>query len=179
MKIIGFTGKKQSGKTTASDYIVKNYNDFVKIGFKDPLVSELKNNFPMLLRYFSDNYNIEVDELFLEKPNGIRILMQEYGSDVRRKDDYYYWVKKFTKVAKRMLDDSVSIVVDDVRFLNEAEAIKNLGGIIIRINDGSEKEKDSHISEVEMNRIIADEEVDNYGSIDDFYNSIRKIKCLN
>lgn len=80
----------------------------------------------------------------------MRELMQNYGTEVRRNDDVDYWVKKW----ESGLDDFDDIVlVDDVRFLNEAETIKNKGGILIRLYRGDLVNTDRHSSEIEQEMI--------------------------
>ena len=57
-------------------------------------------------------------------------------------------------------------VVSDVRFLDEAKAIKELNGIIIRVNRKNDVSSENgtehkHKSELEMDSIIADYTIDN------------------
>ena len=87
--------------------------------------------------------------MFKEKPPLVRLLMQEYGTDVRRADDVDYWVKKWEESLPEI---SSKIVVDDVRFMNEAEKIRSLGGHLIRLERDIPIAGDlesQHISETE------------------------------
>ena len=79
--------------------------------------------------------------------------MQNFGTEVRRGDDPNYWVKQWVTKIKAC---KTNIVVDDVRFLNEAHAIKANGGYIIRIQRSDITQIASHQSETEMARISAD-----------------------
>jgi len=45
MKLIAFVGFKQSGKTTASQYLQEKHG-YIRHNFKDALVREIKQNFP-------------------------------------------------------------------------------------------------------------------------------------
>lgn len=161
--IYAFTGKKQSGKSTAVKYLL-NKRPFTVLNFKDALIIELKERFPQLLNAIIDVMNITdydgrpekrwtFERLFTEKPPLIRGLMQNYGTDVRRNDDDAYWVTQWAKKAAEMDTD---VIVDDVRFLNEAQAVRNLGGTIIRIVRSDLASTDDHISETEMDAIVAD-----------------------
>lgn len=61
-------------------------------------------------------------------------------------------------------------LVTDCRFLNEAEALRNNSGIIVRIRrpaDSSSEAYAGHESETEQDRIQADSEILNYGTLDD------------
>ena len=101
--IIGFTGYKQSGKSTAAKYLEEKYN-FTRINFKDALVQEIKDNFPDLLEEIcliyeefsfpkeGDGVDFGIENMFQTKPPLMRALLQNYGTEVRRKDDQHYWV---------------------------------------------------------------------------------------
>lgn len=149
--IIGLTGQKQAGKTTVSKYL-RDYYGFTQLNFKDELIAELKERFPELLRTILeqrseyDNYQT-IDQLFVTKPPLIRALMQNYGTEVRRKDYDKYWVKRWLDSFKNL--STKRVVTDDVRFLNEAEAIKDNGGVIIRVVRLDLDDDDQHSSETE------------------------------
>ena len=66
-------------------------------------------------------------------------------------------------------------IITDVRFENECQAIKDRGGIIIRINRDSDV-VDDHTSETALDNYDGfDFVVDNNGSIDDLTNNLIKI----
>lgn len=167
--IIAFTGKAGAGKTTASDYLVKNYG-FVKVNFKDALVEEMKIKLPDVLRELANLYMVTspkwitkfqgrepevsemVDFLFVEKPAAMRGLMQNYGTEVVRGYDENHWVNKWlSKISQYQ-----NVVVDDCRFLNEAAAVKKAGGTIVKIERTDYIEYMKHQSETEMDQIQYD-----------------------
>lgn len=155
--IIGFVGYKESGKTTACKMLAKHLSNVVFHNFKDGLVAEMKENLPDVLNSLSTQYNMSIDDLFVVKPPIMRALMQNYGTEVRRGDDTEYWVNKWV-AGLNELDDIV--LVDDVRFFNEAEAIKDRGGILIHLYRGDlVNNKDKHISEVEQEMIKCDYQI--------------------
>lgn len=156
--IIGFTGKKRSGKSTASEYVMQ-LTGGTRINFKDALVEEITNLFPDLLNAIIDTMDVvaydgvkqwDVKRLFEEKPPLVRRLMQNYGTNVCRGDDSFYWVKRWKE---KVAETTGVIIVDDVRFLNEARAVRDAGGIIIRIEREGLESEDTHQSEVEMDYI--------------------------
>ena len=140
--IIGFCGFKGSGKTLASSYLKEL--GFKSHNFKDSLVQEMKDNLWETLRELSFVYEISIEELFTKKPPAMRALMQNYGTEVRRGDDPDYWVKKW----KDNVDEG-DLCVDDVRFTNEWEALKQKGGVLIRIIVDGEESSPEHVSESE------------------------------
>jgi hypothetical protein len=58
-----------------------------------------------------------------------RSLMQYWGTEYRRMQDPDYWVKKAIAKCKGY----GLYIIDDVRFPNEAAAIKNTGGKLVRV----------------------------------------------
>lgn len=66
-------------------------------------------------------------------------------------------------------------IIPDVRFINEAKAIKERRGILIRVNRGNTS-TDNHISETELdNYLDFDATIDNRGSIDELIVSVKNI----
>jgi hypothetical protein len=151
--IIGITGLAQSGKSTLAD-ILCNERGFVSIALADSLKSIAKEHF---------NWDGQKDD------RGRRLL-QLLGTEVGRAYDADLWVIKLqNKIAIKRAQGKLDVVVPDVRFLNEAQAIKNWGGWIVRLNGrgGLEGAAGSHVSESEMLSIVADVSFDNTGSLDD------------
>jgi hypothetical protein len=166
MRLIAFTGFKQSGKTTASRHLQDKYG-YQLHNFKDGLIKELKEKFPDLLRemlgmeksLFLGCENI--DDLFTLKPPLMRALLMNYGTEVRRAEDEDYWVLQWKLgLVEHMMADRRAIVVDDVRFVNESEAIKAWGGTIIRIVRTDITSGGEHVSETEMLEIQPDHTIE-------------------
>lgn len=171
-KIIGFTGKKFSGKTTASKFFEDK--GFVKINFKDELIAEIKKYLPDLLKDISVHYNLDLNQLFEQKPPEIRHLLQNWGTELRRNQDQDYWVLQYADKAVDAKWSNNLIVTDDVRFLNEADCVRDLGGIIIKIIRTNLISEDIHSSETEMDKIKPDYVVE-AGSVDELVDKMNKI----
>ena len=86
-----------------------------------------------------------------EKDARGRKLLQDLGS-IGREYDRQCWVN-------RMPTDR-PVIIDDVRYINEAAAIRSVGGIIIRIERPGLTPMD-HSSETEQRHIVADYNVTN------------------
>jgi ABC-type phosphate transport system ATPase subunit len=151
--IIGLIGLAGSGKTTSAEYLMEKYG-FSKINFKDGLIKELKDNFPDLIEEIANSHRMRVDQLFDEKPPLMRTLMQNYGTELMRKIDPQHWINIWVKSISNSRAES--IVVDDVRFMNEADAIKLQGGYLIKLNRPDLSPKTNHASETEQASIIPD-----------------------
>lgn len=161
--IIGFTGLMGSGKTTACEYVMKQFpNKFVRINFKDALVAEMKRKLPDVLRELArtvypfdalTDLDANVDQLFKDKPALMRALMQNYGTEVRRGDDPDYWIIRWKAAVMNAEKAGLNVLVDDCRFLNEAGAITDVGGHIVRIVRSDITSTGTHQSETEMVKI--------------------------
>ncbi len=158
--MIGLTGKKRSGKSTAAAHL--EAKGFVRVNFKDALLEEMLSNFPDLItricetmdRLEYDGRSWTANRLLDEKPPLMRSLLQNYGTEVRRKENEDYWVAQWQDTI--IGHEAEHIVADDVRFKNEAQAIRDFGGIIIKIIRPYLPHTDTHSSETEMDFIRPD-----------------------
>lgn len=151
--IIGLCGYKGTGKSTAAEYLENEYG-FVRVNFKDGLVQEITERFPILLEELKKTYTLSsIEDLFRIKPPLMRALMQEYGTDVRRKDDPDYWVNQWVS---SVIGGEDNIVTDDVRFLNELTALGDMSGVLIRITRPDVTTGGEHVSEREQEGFVED-----------------------
>jgi hypothetical protein len=134
--VIGLTGYAQSGKNTIADQFVANAG-FEQHGFADALkgiLYELNPRIEMFNNDFIGYWHIQtlVDQKGWEeakKEPEVRQLLQRLGTEGGRKylgEDA--WVR--TLFAQ---PHGARIVISDVRFPNEAAAIRARGGVVIRV----------------------------------------------
>lgn len=182
--IFAFTGLKGVGKSEACKYIESIHPDAVRINFKDAMVAEMKERLKDTLieiAKISDFtggmwHDEAINALFEIKPPIMRRLMQNYGTEVRRKDRDDYWTSKWKEKAEKALGDGLIVLVDDCRFLNEAEAVNDLQGTIVCIQRDDIVSTDAHQSETEMSQIEADYFIHaTKGDFGDFHSSIDDI----
>ena len=189
--IIGFMGKKQCGKDTAAKFLINNYT-FQRYAFGDPVkkICKIMFGFDDEQLYGSKKENIDHD--WNISP---RQAFQVVGTEFAQFGIYKYlpeltekiphrelWVMSFKKWYWNKLKDdkNLKVVISDVRFSHEVNAIKELGGIIVKIN----KENiplDNHTSEIEMDNISKnriDYDICNNEGIPEFYTKINQIYCI-
>jgi len=72
-------------------------------------------------------------------------------------------------------------IITDVRFPNEADTIKQRGGIIIRVNRNSKQrfDKNEHISETSLDNAQFDYLINNDGNIEELIEKVKQILILN
>lgn len=114
----------------------------------------------------------------------IRQLLQKFGTEVGRNISPNLWVDALMNdYIKAKLDGyEEDWIVTDVRFENEAEAIRENGGILIRLNRNTGF-NDQHSSETALdNYKNFDLVIDNNGTIDELidkvYNFMKEFKLI-
>jgi hypothetical protein len=137
-KIIAFAGRKQSGKTTCSEYITslcghlqtKIYN------FADPLKQDICINILGLSHEQCYGSDLDKNTLTHIQWGGhyltAREVMQVVGTDILRTMYNNVWVNAtINKIMREHLDLAI---IADCRFPNEVESIKSAGGLVIKLN---------------------------------------------
>ena len=137
--LIGFSGKKGSGKSYFADYLVNN-KLFIKLSFASPLKEITKILFNLSDEDVKDPIKKElINPKFNASP---RELMQWLGTDIMREEfnkKFNYsgsiWIDNVKDRVKTLLDNNKDVVIDDVRFQNEVDMIHSLGGIVINLHN--------------------------------------------
>lgn len=150
---IAFTAYKQCGKSTATKYLVDNY-DFRELAFATPL----KKIVASLFHLQDDCYKNSTKERKLQEYNvSPRKLLQVIGTDLFRntlpvllpemKLQYNnIWINYLVKEIDQ-LHNTTNIVVSDVRFDDEYYALKQKGFVIYKLERYRKYENDLHESE--------------------------------
>lgn len=173
--LIGLSGYAQVGKDSAAELL--SYWDFERRAFADILREALVALNPTV-RYKGDPF--PVASLF--KWHGyegaragapeIRELLQRLGTEVGRNMlGENVWVD----AALATCEPDRDYVFTDVRFTNEAEALRSLGGIIIRIERPGYGPANDHPSEVAMDDYPWDYVVINDGDYTSFATKLQNI----
>lgn len=181
MKIIAFTGRAGSGKDTAAQALIDR--GWVRIGFADKLKEMALAINPLIMNIggFHVTLRMLVGDLGWDGAKRcypeVRRLLQAIGTDaVRDIIGPGVWASKLIhEVTKLQKSESqpVGVVVPDLRFPNEADAIEFLGGKIFKIRrDACEKLR--HSSEDFVDEMKADCTYHNNGSIQQMHEWVVK-----
>ena len=199
--IIGISGKAQSGKDTVCKMIVytlwyynysqrlkpfgiEHYNttyerfgdiiDFTPHWYKTSFANKLKQCLSNILNVsiskFEDNEfkKSEVEWLGIT----VRELLQKFGTAIRNEVSDDFWVK----ACLNNLEEGDDYLITDVRFKSEAKGIKDLEGIIVRVNrEGAGA--GNHISEIDLDDYSFDYVINNDGSMEDLLLKVREF-CI-
>ena len=181
--LVGISGKIVSGKSVSAEYF--KTKGFTEYSFAEPLKDIAK------IFGFTDRqlYGNQSDKLQLHEYWNVssRKFLQKVGTELFRETlpkllpemniSESIWIDLF-KI--KLKNSAGNYVVSDIRFLNEAEAIKKLGGIVIKLErNNSIFSKDhfevEHQSEQQIDKIIADYTINNNGDIENLYKNINNI----
>lgn len=173
--IVGLSGYAQVGKDTVANYLVENYG-FVKVSFADPIREALYKLDPKIRidELTGASLASAVDHMGWEEVKKLssdaRELLQRLGTEVGREmfgEDF--WVNQGLLRAK----EHGNVVFADVRYRNEAEAIKKHGGQVWRISKQGHGPVNGHNSEVDLDEYKFDKSVSNDLRVDDLHRAIK------
>lgn len=194
-RVIGITGKKRAGKDSLADVLVSEFgfarlafadplkeavleaDPFVEIVFPDGACGDDECCGPsydyeeyLRISDLVDRYGWEQAKAFPD----VRRLLQDFGQSIRAIDPEF-WVRatldKIEFERARTWDGSVvktlpaGFVVTDVRYINEADALRSRGAEIVRVVRPETQDGDAHESETEMDGYPVDLNILNTGTL--------------
>lgn len=154
--LIGLSGYAQSGKDTLGAIAVNHYR-FTRLAFADALKRVALDSDP----YTNHLVQAHGWEGAKRVPE-VRTLLQHLGIAVREHVDPDAWVN----AALRHVSPGGRYVITDVRFPNEAQAIKDRGGVMVRVHRPGVAAVNAHVSETALDGWDFDHHVYNDGSLD-------------
>lgn len=199
MIILGISGKACVGKDTAADHLVKNYG-FVKIAFADVMKRICMDTFGFTEQQLwgvSETRN-QIDKRYNISP---RKSLQNLG-DWGRGLYAGIWIQYTMNIAKKLSTEPFldyrhtrgmfrtdhhtewrdipprHVVISDTRYFNEVNAIKDEGGIVMRLLrpevdlEGAAGRHSSESNQKLMSDDIFNSVIDNSGTIPDLYHKM-------
>lgn len=173
--IIGLSGYAQTGKDTVAQHLVEKYG-FVRIAFADAIREALYKLNPILSDYPGlpgIRLAWAVDhsgwESVKQDSKECRRMLQRFGTEVGR--DLWgsdFWVN----IAMAKTNGIGNVVITDVRFPNEYDAIVNGGGKVWRVEKPGVSAVNAHASETALDGHTFDHTIVNMGSKDDLYAAV-------
>jgi hypothetical protein len=182
MPIIAFTGLPRVGKTIATDYLTKKYNDAVSYAFALPIKKALCELFGWKLEDFDNDDKDKLDPYWKVSK---RQMMEYIGTmimrgDIRQKYPLFeqfigenIWVNR----AKQFMAEHKQKVVllSDLRFMPEYIMLREVNATIIKIERPNYKVDESRcyaINSMTFDKIIYNRDE---GNIQQFYNDLSMV----
>jgi hypothetical protein len=136
--IIGISGKLGAGKDKTAEIICESFPGYQKRAFADNVrkVAHVLTGISVSVLETRQGKCIQLDWLEVGLTAGI--LMQRIGAGMREKVNPHVWIRSALRDVLENNDgggnpQTPKLVVSDVRFKNEANAILELGGLLIRL----------------------------------------------
>jgi hypothetical protein len=185
---IGLIGKLGSGKDTAANILSSNYG-YGRVSFAyplkkmviaaDPIIKYEPSGYgPVSVRLSDILRQMSFEDAKREYPE-VRRSLQRIGQGVRQIDPRY-WVRIALSDVEDINRASVPAVITDVRYQNEAEALRSRGFKLIRItrpaaSQGYTREESAlmlHASETDLDKYAADATIPNTGTVEELHDAI-------
>lgn len=171
--IIGLSGVARSGKDTVADHLVENYG-FKKVSFADPIREALYRLNPEI---DVDGYDMRLKaaidlmgwEQLKELSTGLRGLMQRMGTEVGRE---MFGENIWVDTALKGIAPEDKVVITDVRFPNEADAIQATGGKLWRVERPGVGPANDHPSESALDTYEFPTKLANEGTLEDLWKKV-------
>lgn len=174
---IGISGWARAGKDTIADHMVEQHG-YLKMSLASPMKDALYALDPRITvnEVQSTSLRIGIDiygwEGIKERSPHIRGLLQRLGTEVGREQ----WGEDFwVDMALDRIPDGAKVVFADVRFPNEANAIKELGGEVWRVERINSGAANEHISEHALDDYTFDHKILNYNGLQSLYATVDTI----
>ena len=164
--IVGLIGKKRSGKDTFAAGLI-DVHGFTRVAFADPVRQAALDLDPYVGRpalpgHLAPQKDVRLSEVIetigWEKAKDfvpeVRRILENFGTNSIRKLDPDFWVRM---AVEKIQATPGPVAVTDVRFPNEADKIRELGGYVVRIvRPGFESAPGAHICETALDGYEAD-----------------------
>ena len=187
--IYGITGLKRSGKDTVARRMVTRH-DYVRLSYADPLYDMASAGLGLVAcervgqpgiaiaqptglprRMIEDKEDV-VDFLEVSFRDLMQKLGTEWGREMIHKD---IWLRCMEQ-RLALIPTTIDVVIPDVRFNNEAEHIKSMGGVIVEVvRPIADDCKDTHKSEAGVDSSLIEYVIPNTAGIDELVKSVDRL----
>jgi hypothetical protein len=173
-QLVGITGRKYNGKDTVADYLCK-FHGYIKLSFAGPIKQICKILFGFSEEQLYGSLKETIDDRWGQSP---RKLMQYIGTEVLPNIGENFWVKCLMEQVNDIIKNNpdARIVIADVRFPNEVEAITNspFNNVTLRVTRPSININvtDCHESELLIETLNVDADIINDSDLQTLYDKV-------
>ena len=176
--IVGLHGYAQSGKDALAKVLIEEFG-FRRVAFADtlreavyrlnPIVEHSDETGPVRVQEIVNRAGWEEAKVLYPE---VRRLLQVIGTEVGRElihEDI--WVS----IAMSKIKNNEDIVITDVRYLNEVQAIQDAYGILVKINRPGVGPVNDHVSDAGLPDDMFNFILNNNGSIEEWQQKARAV----
>jgi hypothetical protein len=151
-KLVAFCGQMGAGKDTAANALADNY---ARVNFADPLKGMLAFiGVPYTNLHGTQEQKAEPLDMLCGQ--SARRAMQLLGTEFGRQLHPDLWVTLWAASVEKAWDNGIDVVCTDLRFPNEFEAVRKLGGKVIRVDRPGSAQPAAHASEAHFMSMAVD-----------------------
>lgn len=129
-QIVGICGRKGSGKTATAVFLNRRFA-FSALNFADDVKDVCADLFGLDEHHLRGTQK-QKETIHPRLGKTPREIMQHVGHSMRQIDDEV-WINRVLVTAKELVEGDESVTIGDVRYANEAEAIRRAKGIVLLI----------------------------------------------
>jgi hypothetical protein len=172
---VALTGYATSGKDAFADFLVEEFG-YEKMSFADPLYDLCLSINPVIWRPWRGWQPLQkiIDEIGwneAKKIDGVRRMLQKYGMKCRELFGEDVFVNVLIGRAKECLRKGKNVVAVSMRFANEARAVIEADGSVLKISRPGVGPVNEHISDSGQAFEFAMAEIYNDGGLDNLRNA--------
>ena len=176
--LIGFTGQPGSGKNAAADHLTARH-DFRQVAFADAIRQAVLTIDPWVDTFYRLREVVRAWGWETAKRNSpeVRRLLQVFGTEVGR--DMFGTESWVDQVFKKLdsFPQGQRVVITDVRFANEADALWARGGFLVRLRRDASHHGGvlDHRSETESAALVPDYYLSNQTSLEELHRRLDRL----
>jgi len=161
-KLVGLVGKSGSGKDKFFSQVLAPLG-YTRLSLADAVrvfsillftrvYEGIDKDTSSLIRVFPYLYQ----EMFsMNKSPLARTIQQYVGTElVKRKFDRDYWIKVLDPLVRERIERGIKVAITDVRFPEEAEYIRNNGGLLIKMTGSSRYSEGEPVADHDSEKLI-------------------------
>lgn len=181
--IVGLSGYARSGKDTVAEYLVDNYG-FKRVAFADAIKDALLAINPHIPNLYRLDDSVELEGWEVAKLNPyVRSMLQALGVYARDNWGENFWIDQAVKKIDSLRGENYSlnnVVITDVRFPNEYDAISNWTiagkqGVVVRVSREGIMPVNNHVSEIALDNHQFKHTIHNDSDLFDLHLSIENL----
>lgn len=167
--VIGITGRARSGKDTVASFLLAAIGGY-QYAFADPIRAMLQPlGIDMRDPYWQKHKEDVIPALGVSPRHLMQTLGTEWGRELIHPEIWLLLAKQ------RLLRMGPGMIISDVRFDNEAEWIRSIGGRIIHVRRKTATPVNQHVSENGVTLDPTDLVINNDGDLEDLQAQVRDL----